>query len=76
MMDDPVSPSAKNGATVVLASGGVESAALLSCERMLLGREAAYALAAAAHSRRPCMLGLPVGRGPARLALPGHAAAP
>lgn len=38
MMDDPVSPSTKNGATVVLASGGIESAALLSCERPMGSR--------------------------------------
>lgn len=32
MLDEPTNPAAKHGATVVLVSGGVESAALLSCE--------------------------------------------
>ncbi len=32
MLDEPANPGAKVGATVVLVSGGVESAALLSCE--------------------------------------------
>lgn len=32
MLDEPTNPTAKHGATVVLVSGGVESAALLSCE--------------------------------------------
>lgn len=35
MLDEPANPSAKVGATVVLVSGGVESAALLSCEPCL-----------------------------------------